>query len=50
MSCQSANEKGDNMMIPGVVHRFPDICLTVERKRMLPVALRVMAAARKALS
>ena len=25
-----ANDKGDNEMIPGAVHRHPGICLTVE--------------------
>ena len=25
-----ANDKGDNEMIPGAVHRSPDICLTAE--------------------
>ena len=24
-----ANDKGDNEMIPGAVHRSPDICLTI---------------------
>ena len=26
----SVNDRGDNEMIPGAVHRSPDICLTVE--------------------
>ena len=26
-----ANDKGDNEMIPGAVHRSPDICLTAEK-------------------
>ena len=25
-----ANDKGDNEMIPGAVHRSPDICLTAD--------------------
>ena len=28
-----ANDKGDNEMIPGAVHRSPDICLTAEENR-----------------
>ena len=27
----AANDKGDNEMIPGTVHRYPGICLTDEK-------------------
>ena len=39
----SANDKDDNEMIPGAVHRSPDICLTAEENlgetsaRRLPI-------------
>jgi hypothetical protein len=29
-SCLSANDEGDNKMVPGAVHRSPGICLTAE--------------------
>ena len=29
-----ANDKGDNEMIPGAVHRSPDICLTAEENHI----------------
>ena len=32
MSLKSANDKGDNGMIPANLHRSPGICLTAEEK------------------
>ena len=31
-----ANDKGDNEMILGAVHRYPDICLTAEENPRKP--------------
>ena len=35
-SCLSANDKSNNEMIPGDVHRFPGICLTAEENSGQP--------------